>query len=281
MITVSGAGIVDPWQVTYIHVHSAAGGRMEQTQYHDTSRALLALSGPEADSFLQGLITNDVKLATDGVTYTAMLSPQGKYLFDFFVVKTADGYLLDVDKAQADALRLRLNMYKLRAKVTLVPSAMIVLRGNNDMPEDGLPDPRHAAMGWRAYREVGPYPALPAGYFDAARVEAIVPKTSVELLPNDSYILEMGFERLNGVSFRKGCYVGQEVTARMKHKTELRKGLVRVQIDQPVPVGCDITMDGRTIGQVFTQANGQALAYLRHDLAGPGMQAGGVPVRLY
>ena len=96
MITVSGAGIVDPWQVTYIHVHSAAGGRMEQTQYHDTSRALLALSGPEADSFLQGLITNDVKLAASGLAYTAMLSPQGKYLFDFFITSHSDGYLIDI-----------------------------------------------------------------------------------------------------------------------------------------------------------------------------------------
>ena len=107
-------------------------------------------------------------------------------------------------------------------------------------PADAFADPRDPGLGWRAY---GPDPAvLLAGVeplapeaMDARRIALGVPETGIELIPDDSYILEMDFERLNGVDFRKGCYVGQEVTARMKHKTELRKGLARVRLDGPAP----------------------------------------------
>lgn len=253
---------------------------MKPTAFHDISRALLALSGPDTDDFLQGLITNDVKALSAGPLYAAILSPQGKYLFDFIAQRSGDAILLDIAGDQAAALLSRLNMYKLRAKVEVVPSALVVMRGGGEAPAGAFADPRSPLLGWRAYVAANDSPALPAGYFDAARVEAVVPETGIELLSNDSYILEMGFERLNGVNFRKGCYVGQEVTARMQHKTELRKGLVRVQIGGVVPIGSDLTRDGRRIGQVYTQANGKALAYLRHDLAGLDMQAAGVSVAL-
>ena len=106
-----------------------------------------------------------------------------------------------------------------------------------------------------------------------------MPKTSVELLPNDSYILEMGFERLNGVSFRKGCYVGQEVTARMKHKTELRKGLAQVAVSGDAAPGTEITADGKSVGTLLSRAGDRALAYLRFDRADDTMQAAGAAVR--
>ncbi|NJS38251.1 MAG: hypothetical protein HC783_03685 [Rhodobacteraceae bacterium] len=96
----------------------------------------------------------------------------------------------------------------------------------------------------------------------------------IELIPDTSYILEAGFERLHGVDFRKGCYVGQEVTARMKHKTELRKGLMRVAVTGTAPVGTAITAGERTLGQLFTQSGGFGIAYLRHDWVEPEMRAG-------
>ena len=108
-----------------------------------------------------------------------------------------------------------------------------------------------------------PQPA-PAIDWDAIRVHHLIPESGIELVPDDTYILEAGFERLHGVDFRKGCYVGQEVTARMKHKTELRKGLVRVQIDGAAPVGTEITaQDGKPVGTLFTQSGGFAMAHLR------------------
>jgi folate-binding protein YgfZ len=110
-------------------------------------------------------------------------------------------------------------------------------------------------------------------------VAALVPEAGVELVPDDSYILEAGFERLHGVDFRKGCYVGQEVTARMKHKTELRKGLVRVAVEGAAPVGTPILANGKEAGTLFSQSGGQAIAWLRHDRIQPVMQAGGALVR--
>ncbi len=100
-----------------------------------------------------------------------------------------------------------------------------------------------------------------------------IPETGVELGP-DTFILEAGFEALHGVDFKKGCYVGQEVTARMKHKTELRKGLARVSVSTPVLVGTDITAGGKPVGSLFTQSNGAGIAYLRFDRAQGDMQAG-------
>ena len=102
-----------------------------------------------------------------------------------------------------------------------------------------------------------------------------IPETGIELVPNESYPLELGFERLSGVDFKKGCYVGQEVTARMKHKTELKKGLARVRVEGTAPVGSPIEgADGKPAGTLYTQANGLGLAYLRFDRAGGEMTAG-------
>ena len=112
------------------------------------------------------------------------------------------------------------------------------------------------------------------------RVSLGVPETGVELVPGDSYILEMGFERLSGVDFKKGCYVGQEVTARMKHKTELRKGLARVSIEGAANPGDEITADGKSVGVLGTVAGGEALAYLRFDRAKEKLAAGAASLQI-
>ena len=114
--------------------------------------------------------------------------------------------------------------------------------------------------------------------WDALRVAACVPETGIELIPNDTYILEAGFERLNGVDFKKGCYVGQEVTARMKHKTELRKGLALVSVEGSVPSGTEIQAGGRPVGRFFTQSSNRAIAYLRFDRAVGEMSAGNATI---
>ena len=231
-------------------------------------RRLIALTGPDALPFLQGLVSNDVlRLSAPGLVYAALLTPQGKYLADFFVVRRAgDELLVDVaSPLAADTLR-RLTMYRLRADVQIAPSDLTVTRGLGERPAGALPDPRHPALGWRLY-SCEPM-AVPAVDWDAIRVANLIPESGIELVPDDSYILEAGFERLHGVDFRKGCYVGQEVTARMKHKTELRKGLVRVRIEGTAPVGSDILgTDGKPAGTLFTQSGGFAIAYLRHDRA--------------
>ncbi|WP_122073968.1 folate-binding protein YgfZ [Pseudophaeobacter sp. EL27] len=234
------------------------------------ARKILRLSGADARDFLQGLITSDINKIDQGLVYAALLTPQGKYLADFFLAADGDDVLLDADGDQAEALIKRLTMYRLRAKVEITATDLQVQRGTGPAPAGALADPRHADLGWRL---IGAEAGEDASDWEALYVAHCIPRSGIELGP-DSYILESGFEDLNGVDFRKGCYVGQEVTARMKHKTELRKGLRVVEISGSAPVGSDITAGGKTVGTVFTQSKGQAIAYLRFDRAKGEMTAG-------
>ncbi|SLN57485.1 putative global regulator [Pseudoruegeria aquimaris] len=241
-------------------------------------RTILSLTGADSTTFLQNLVTNDISALDGRLVYAALLSPQGKYLADFFLTRQGDGILLDVASGLAADLARRLTMYKLRADVTIGESGLTLSRGTGPAPEGALPDPRHPALGWRLYAEE----ALPGDGtdWDALRVAHCIPESGIELIPNESYILECGFERLAGVDFRKGCYVGQEVTARMKHKTELRKGLATVAITGSAPVGTEITAAGKPAGTLYTQSGGKAIAYLRFDRAGGEMQAGDATLRM-
>ena len=236
-------------------------------------RRILALSGPDRVSFLQGLVSNDV---TRAPCWAALLSPQGKYLADFLIVPDGERLLIDLDEGLAGDVIRRLSMYKLRANVTLEPTNLQVMRGTGPAPAGAIPDPRDPALGWRLYGAQGGDDGTD---FDAIRVAHCIPESLVELIPNETFILEAGFERLHGVDFRKGCYVGQEVTARMKHKTELRKGLVTLGIDGQAPVGTPILMpDGREAGTLFTQSGGRAIAQMRFDRMGDGLTAAGARI---
>lgn len=242
------------------------------------TRRIVDLEGKDTLPFLQGLVSNDVlPLAKGpGLVWAALLTPQGKYLADFFVGHDAAGLFLDLPEALADATLRRLSLYRLRADVRFAPSARQVTRGLGEPPEGAFADPRHAAMGWRSYAGA-PDQAVD---WDAIRVAHLVPESGVELIPEDSYILEAGLDRLHGVDFRKGCYVGQEVTARMKHKTELRKGLALVAVEGEAPVGTPITVEGREVGRLFTQSGGKGIAHLRFDKTEGEMRAGEARVTL-
>ena len=239
-------------------------------------RTVLRISGADRVGFLQGLVTNDIAQLDGALVYAALLTPQGKYLADFFLYSTDDAIMLDVKSDLAARLVQRLSMYKLRAAVTIEPTETQVFRGIDAICDGAMADPRHVDLGWRFYGDLDADPANVD--WTALRVALCVPETGVELIPNDSYILEQGFERLNGVDFKKGCYVGQEVTARMKHKTELRKGLALVTVDGNAEIGAEITAGGKSVGQLFTQSEQQGLAYLRFDRAGPDMTAGDATV---
>lgn len=240
------------------------------------TRRILRIAGSDARSFLQGLVTNDVDKVDDGLVYAALLTPQGKYLADFFLVADGTDILLDVDGSLADPLKMRLSMYKLRADVSIAETQLHLHRGLGDAPEDGYLDPRDPSLGWRAYRDTEQ--SDDSTDWDALYVAACVPQTGSELT-QDSYILEMGFERIQGVDFRKGCYVGQEVTARMKHKTELRKGLAKVHVDGDAEAGDAITAAGKPVGTLHTRSGDTALAYLRFDRATDDMTAGAAIIK--
>ncbi|QFT59196.1 putative global regulator [Sulfitobacter sp. THAF37] len=242
-----------------------------------THRRILRLSGKDTREFLQGLITNDIDKLAQGAVYAALLSPQGKYMADFLITEAPDGsILLDVAESHGDMLVQRLSLYKLRADVQIEETGLHVHRGLGKAPTDGFPDPRTPEMGWRAYRDA-PQTDDAGIDWDALRVAHLVPETGVELTP-DTFVLEAGFDRLNGVDFRKGCYVGQEVTARMRHKTTLRKGLAQVDVKGEAPVGTDLLAGEKPAGTLLTQAGGKGIAYLRFDRAKGPMTAGDAQV---
>jgi tRNA-modifying protein YgfZ len=245
-------------------------------------RTLWTVTGKDALSFLQGLVSNDLRPLESGpgIVWAALLTPQGKYLADFFVLRRPEGDLvLDIATSLATDTLRRLTLYRLRADVQIAPSALHLSRGLDSPPAGALPDPRHPALGWRLY-SADPV-VVPVIDWDAIRVDHVIPESGIELVPDETYILEAGFERLHGVDFRKGCYVGQEVTARMKHKTELRKGLVRVRLAGSAPAGAEITTeDGKPVGVLYTQRGDRAIAYLRLDRAQGQLSAGQARVRI-
>lgn len=240
-------------------------------------RTVFRIGGGDHVDFLQGLVTNDVERLSEGLVYAALLSPQGKYLADFFLAPDGDSILLDVKTGLADALAKRLTLYRLRADVKIDKTDITVVRGLREQPDGSFPDARHPELGWRNYSAASGKSEVVD--WDALRVAHCIPETEVELIPDETYILEAGFERLNGVDFRKGCYVGQEIVARMKHKTDLRKGLARVRVEGSAPVGTPILANDKPAGTLFTQSGGQGLAHLRFDRAKGAMQAGEADVR--
>lgn len=237
-----------------------------------SERTVLELTGADRVDFLQGLVTNDVK--TGAIIYAALLTPQGKYLADFFVVPQADRLLIDVASSHATGLAQRLTMYRLRADVQIAESALRVSRGTGEAPQGALPDPRDPALGWRHY---GAGDLSDSTDWDAIEIAAVIPQTGIELTP-ETYILEAGFERLNGVDFRKGCFVGQEIVARMKHKTTLRKGLVGVTVTGRAVPGTPILAEGKEVGTLHRVKGDSGTAFVRFDRAKGALTAG--PARL-
>ena len=245
----------------------------------DPSRTVLRLTGPDRAKFLQGLASNDVnRLPEAGILYAALLTPQGKYLTDFFLVQGDGAILLDAPAAATPDLMRRLALYRLRAQVDIAATDLPVTRGLGPAPAGARADPRDPGLGWRLYGAA--LTEGPAPDWDALHVALRVPQHGLDLIPNDSFILEHDFARLHGVDFRKGCYVGQEVTARMHHKTDLRRGLASVALDGAATPGTPVTTaDGREAGRLGTVAGNRALALLRLDRSDGPLQAGAAVVR--
>jgi folate-binding protein YgfZ len=238
-------------------------------------RQMIAVTGDERHDFLQGLVSNAVPTAPGRLVYAALLTPQGKYLADFFMLERDGALLVDVAAPLAAGLAQRLAMYRLRRKIGIDGIDLTVACGTGTPPLGALPDPRHPDLGWRAY---GLAEGGDATDWTALRCALCIPESGIELIPNETFILEAGFERLHGVDFRKGCYVGQEVTARMKHKTELKTGLATVKVAGRAPVGSEIRADGKPAGRLFSQAGGLGIAYLRFDRATGEMETDGAKV---
>jgi len=243
-----------------------------------TDRNVLRVSGEERESFMQGLVSNDVGLLRkQKAIHAALLSPQGKILFDFFIVNDGESYLVDAPAAQGADLLKRLKMYKLRARVEIADlgeshGVAAMKDGAESSAEDrGFDDPRHGAMGRRI---IAPHDILKAGFdgdddYHARRIKLGIAEGGADFASGEVYPHEANLDMLNGVSFTKGCYVGQEVVSRMRHKTEIRKRFLPVELDGDAPeAGSPVLADGKKAGVMGSSAKGRAIALLRFDRIG-------------
>lgn len=243
-------------------------------------RTVVALSGPDARTLLQGLITNDIeKLAPDHPFYAALLTPQGKILFDFVISEGDGAVLLDCAATSAEALAKRLSMYRLRAKVEIgIRPQLAVIWG------EGLDDPRNAALGKRSIVARAETGAEPSDAYLENRLKLGVPE-GVDFGSDKMFALDAGLEELHGVSFEKGCYVGQELTARMKHRGTARKRLLIIESDTALPPrGTDVTVGGSALGEITNTYGKRGFALIRLDrleeAAAAPAEAAGIAVRL-
>jgi tRNA-modifying protein YgfZ len=265
-------------------------------------RGIVRVSGEDAASFLQGLLTNDVeKLEPGEARYAGLLTPQGKIMFDMIAVRvqgdTGAAFLLDCPAALAPDLARRLGFYKLRARVAIADESAErrVVAFFGPAPEAAADavvyaDPRDPRLGSRAIVGRAEADAIGDAHlatYEALRIDAVVPKGGVDFAYGDAFPHDANFDLLNGVDFQKGCYVGQEVVSRMKHRGAGRKRIARVKLEADAPPTGTPVVDGElSVGTLGSSSGREALALLRLDrvedakAAGRGLSAGGVGLAL-
>jgi folate-binding protein YgfZ len=267
-------------------------------------RGVLALEGTDARAFLQGLVSNDVtKVSPSRAIHAALLTPQGKYLHDFFIAELAGMLLLDCEKARLADLKRRLGLYKLRAQVTLADRsdafAVAALWGEGALAALALPDEVGAArafaggvvfadprLAFAGARAIAPREELraaaaagfgpsDAGDYDRTRIGFGLPDGSRDLEIEKAILLENGFDDLNGIDWNKGCYMGQELTARTKYRGLVRKRLMPVAIEGEAPAfGAPVTLGDADAGEMRSSRNGIGLALLRLEKVEQALAAG-------
>jgi hypothetical protein len=270
-------------------------------------RGVVKLSGEDARNFLNGLVTTDVTLVRPGLgRFGALLSPQGKIVADFIITEApaghGGGFLLDAPRALAKGLADKLGFYKLRAKVTVENlsenlGVMAVWDGEpSTKPDLTFADPRDGALGWRILvpEELAQKVAdligaelVDSAAYEAHRIAAGVPRGGLDFMYGDAFPHETNMDRLHGVDFDKGCYVGQEVVSRMQHRGTARTRTLRIALDGAAPeAGAAVLAGDKPVGTMGSSADGKGLALIRTDRAidalnaGTPLTSGGLSIRI-
>lgn len=238
-------------------------------------RSILKVEGEERLEFLQGLVSNDVTKATEEkAVYSAFLTPQGKFLCDFFLIQKGDSLLLDLEESAFAAFKKKLTMFKLRADVKLSDvtadyDVVAVFGGETSQP--GIfEDPRLAEAGYRAIVEKGTRienaEDVDFDVYDLHRIKLGLPDGSRDMTVEKSILLENGFDELNGVDWDKGCYMGQELTARTKYRALIKKRLLPISVNGELPPsGTEIKSGDKVVGEVRSGVHNHALATIKLD----------------
>ncbi|HVZ13998.1 MAG TPA: folate-binding protein [Bauldia sp.] len=249
-------------------------------------RGVVAVSGPDAVTFLDNLFTSDVPAALGGAAYGALLSPQGKILFDFIAVNDGNRILIDLPRIQVADFVKRLGFYRLRAKVEIADISddhiAVAAWGSDTAPIlDGVvvADPRLAALGWRAIVPAGAdmapdYEEATEAEYDAHRIALGVPEGGIDFAFGDTFPHDADMDQLAGINFTKGCYIGQEVVSRMEHRGTARRRFVIAASSAPLPAtGTPVTANDKPIGTLGSHTGSAAVALVRLDRAKEAMDA--------
>ncbi len=254
-------------------------------------RTVIAVTGEDAAGFLQNIVTADMDdVDRDGTGYGALLTPQGKIICDFLVHRSAEGYRIDVRREAADTLLKRLTLYRLRAKVEIAErpdQAVFVAWGDDGASSEHKADPRLARLGARWIAPAGDAASADAGDWDRWRISLGVPEGGVDFSFDESFPHDAALDALGGVAFDKGCYVGQEVVSRMRHRGTARRRIVTVRGDSRLPAaGTEIMAGDRPLGRLGSSFEEQGIAVVRLDRlqkaldAGEKAEAGGVALEV-
>ena len=236
-----------------------------------TNRALISLEGEELITFLQAIVSNDVRPLDKGnAVFAALLTPQGKILFDFFLVPHDGKVFLDCLADQRDDLLKRLMMYKLRAKVTIAEDNDHTVWAFSEKPEGNgttYQDPRDESLGFRGVVAGDiDLPAWAEADYEITRIKAAVPELGKDFETSKRFLSDVNYDEISGVSYTKGCYVGQEVTARMKHRGGVKKRTFPLVFEGDAPsIGTPLKTDDKPAGEVMSSQGHHALALLRLD----------------
>lgn len=241
-------------------------------------RRLIRVSGTGAEEFLNNLITADVENLPEGeARAAALLTPQGKILFDFLIWRDGGDYLIETGVAEQDALLRRLTMYKLRAPVDLKAETVegVSVFWNETAPTAGIRDGRFGKGGIDLYRMPGASASGDIAAYDALRVEHGIAQSGRDYALQDAFPHDVLMDVNDGVSFKKGCFVGQEVVSRMKHRGTARRRVVTVSAEGALPTsGTEMTADGKPVGTLGTVCGNRALAIVRIDRIADALASG-------
>lgn len=241
-------------------------------------RRLIRVSGTGAEEFLNNLITADIEnLPAGEARAAALLTPQGKILFDFLIWRDGGDYLIETGAAEQDALLRRLTMYKLRAPVDLKVETVegVSVFWTETAPVAGIRDSRFAKAGIDLFRLPGASASGDVAAYDALRVDHGIAESGRDYALQDAFPHDVLMDVNDGVSFRKGCFVGQEVVSRMKHRGTARRRVVTVSAGGALPAsGTEITADGKPVGTLGTVCGNRALAIVRIDRIADALASG-------
>ena len=241
-------------------------------------RRLIRVSGTGAEEFLNNLITADVENLPEGeARAAALLTPQGKILFDFLIWRDGGDYLIETGAAEQDALLRRLTMYKLRAPVDLKAETVegVSVFWNETAPTAGIRDGRFGKAGIDLYRIPGASASGDSAGYDALRIEHGIAESGRDYALQDAFPHDVLMDVNDGVSFKKGCFVGQEVVSRMKHRGTARRRVVTVSAESALAAsGTEITADGKPVGTLGTVCGNRALAIVRIDRIADALASG-------